>query len=167
MNTLLNGIKFWIEKTFAKKEEIPTVPTKVSELENDAKYVTEDNLPSGGISDVKVNNTSVVTDGVAKIPIANEFNYGAVMIDSSNGIDIMGGKLRVYPASVQEIKTGQSNRYPITPYFQYASTFYGLAKAAGDTTMSTSSNAVGTYTDEAKAKIQQMLGIYPMSEEGY
>lgn len=38
--------------------------------------------------------------------------------------------------------------------------FMGLALAAGDTTQINSSNAVGEYTDEAKIKIQKMLGIY-------
>ena len=38
-------------------------------------------------------------------------------------------------------------------------TFYGLAKAAGDTTQSQSSNAVGTYTDSAKTAIQTMLDV--------
>ena len=37
---------------------------------------------------------------------------------------------------------------------------YGLAKAAGDSTQSASSNVVGTYTDEAKVAIQKMLGVY-------
>ena len=37
--------------------------------------------------------------------------------------------------------------------------FYGLAKAAGDTTQANSGNPVGTYTEEAKAAIRAMLGI--------
>jgi hypothetical protein len=37
--------------------------------------------------------------------------------------------------------------------------FYGLAKAAGDTTQASSGNPVGTYTEEAKAAIRAMLGI--------
>lgn len=37
--------------------------------------------------------------------------------------------------------------------------FYGLAKAAGDTTQSASSNTVGAYTDDAKTAIRAMLGI--------
>lgn len=48
---------------------------------------------------------------------------------------------------------------PIIPAVQYMSTFYGLAEAAGDTTQKDSSNAVGTYTAEAKTSIQNMLGI--------
>ena len=35
--------------------------------------------------------------------------------------------------------------------------FYGLAKAAGDATQSASSNAVGTYTEDAKSAISEML----------
>ena len=42
---------------------------------------------------------------------------------------------------------------------QDENTFYGLAKASGDTTQATSDNPIGTYTDEAKASIQAMLGI--------
>ena len=38
--------------------------------------------------------------------------------------------------------------------------FLGLALAAGDTTQINSENAIGTYTDEARIKIQKMLGIY-------
>jgi hypothetical protein len=39
----------------------------------------------------------------------------------------------------------------------YKATFYGLAKAAGDTTQSQSLNAVGTYTEEAKLAIRNMI----------
>ena len=45
------------------------------------------------------------------------------------------------------------------PQTQHYATFYGLAKASGDTTQSASSNAVGVYTDNAKASIKAMLGI--------
>lgn len=34
-----------------------------------------------------------------------------------------------------------------------------MAKVSGDTTQSQSNNAVGSYTDAAKGKIQTMLGI--------
>ena len=43
-------------------------------------------------------------------------------------------------------------------------TFYGLAKAAGDTTQASSNNAVGTYTDDAKTAIKTMIGVPTMSE---
>lgn len=38
-----------------------------------------------------------------------------------------------------------------------AAAFYGLAKAAGDTTQASSGNAVGTYTENAISKIHDML----------
>ena len=41
---------------------------------------------------------------------------------------------------------------------QHESTFYGLAKAAGDSTQSASTLSVGTYTDDAKIAIRNMLG---------
>ena len=45
----------------------------------------------------------------------------------------------------------------VVPSRQYMATFYGLAKAAGDTTQSQSSNAVGNYTESAKSSISTML----------
>ena len=43
--------------------------------------------------------------------------------------------------------------------------FYGLAKAAGNTDQSSSSNAVGTYTEDARSKISTMLNA-PVSVSG-
>ena len=47
----------------------------------------------------------------------------------------------------------------ITPYSQHKAAFYGLARAAGDTTQASSTNTVGNYTQDAKTSIQDMLGI--------
>lgn len=63
----------------------------------------------------------------------------------------------ITPATVSDIKTGTNLSNPITPGRQDASAFYGLAKAAGDTTQSSSANAVGLYTDAAKASIRGMV----------
>ena len=63
-------------------------------------------------------------------------------------------------ASAAEVKGGSVSSAFIAPSVEDAASFYGLAKAAGDTSQSASSNAVGTYTDDAKVKIQKMLGIY-------
>ena len=114
------------------------------------------------VSDVQVNGTSVVTDGVANVPRAlNSGDYGVVRVQTNQGIGVnaTNGALYINTASSNNIKAGKMPYYPITPVSQHMSTFYGLAKAAGDTTQSTSSNAVGTYTDEAKASICEMLGI--------
>ena len=96
----------------------------------------------GGVSDVQVNSTSVVTNGVANVPVASSNVYGAVSLATANNI-----------------KAGATASAAIQPGTQHRATFYGLAKAAGDTTQSQSDNPVGTYTDDAKAAIQQMLGV--------
>lgn len=90
---------------------------------------------------------------------------GVVKVSSTNGlyIDSSTGNIRTSPATTTTIKTGTHNYQPIVPNYQHASVFYGLAKAAGDTTQSRSSNAVGTYTANAKSQIAQMLDVIPRS----
>ena len=130
--------------------------TTVTYNENDI-YVTPQANP---VEDVKINNTSIANNGVANIPIASTSNLGVVGVNNSNGINITSSNnLRIVPASAAEIK-GQTAEYKaITPIRQDAAVFYGLAKAAGDTTQSQSDNAVGTYTDEAISAIKSMLDI--------
>lgn len=62
-------------------------------------------------------------------------------------------------ATTTSCKAGTSGTAPVVPNVQHAAAFYGLAKAAGDSTQSASSNAVGTYTSEAKTAIKNMLGV--------
>ena len=114
--------------------------------------------------DVQVNGTSIVSDGVANIPWASSSSYGVVKINSNYGLDLFtagtGDRLIHVKASTSaKVKGGTEYYQPIVPYFQHEAVFYGLAKAAGDTTQSVSSNAVGVYTDSAKASIKAMLGI--------
>jgi hypothetical protein len=112
------------------------------------------------VTDVQINGSSIVTNGVANVPYAGS-NPGAVKIDNTNGVGITGdGKLYVEYAPESLIKAGTGSYRPICPPRQHMSAFYGLAKAAGDSTQSASSNAVGNYTDAAKIAIQKMLGIY-------
>lgn len=115
----------------------------------------------GGVSDVQVNETSVVSSGVANIPIASSSNPGVVKITSNSDnsgilIDNNNNLLLSYAIS-STIKAGSSMYRPIVPNYQHHAVFYGLAKAAGDSTQSSSSNSVGTYTESAKSAISQML----------
>ena len=123
------------------------------------------NLPEGGgggVEDVQLNGTSVVNNGVANIPMSGN-NYGVVKVptDGSKGVVVNpdNGVLQTMPASNDVIKGGNEIFRPIVPYFQGASTFYGLAKAAGDNTQSTSNNNIGQYTENAQNRIKTMLGI--------
>ena len=115
---------------------------------------------ANGVSDVQVNGVSVVTDGVANVPIASASEAGVIKVIETLGIKILpNSAITIVPPTSNFIKNGTNTTRPLIAGLQHESTFYGLAKAAGDTTQSESSNAVGTYTPEAKAAIKDMLGI--------
>ena len=115
-----------------------------------------------GVTDVQVNGTSVVTDGVANVPIMSSSRLGVAKVNNGYGTSVYNNTIiisRAEDAQVKDPSRSYSSYKPIVPYIQHASTFYGLAKASGDTTQSASSNPVGQYTDDAKSAIQTMLGV--------
>lgn len=60
-------------------------------------------------------------------------------------------------ANDSEIKAGINTDKTATVSKQHQAVFYGLAKASGDTTQASSVNSVGTYTENAKSAISEML----------
>ena len=133
----------------------------------DSGHKHSDYLTEAPVTDVQVNMSSVLNNGVANIPMA-EANAaaGVVRTYADYGISIYSdGRLVVNKATVEQIKGGINPYKPIVPSTQNESTFYGLAKAAGDTTQSASSNTVGTYTETAQSKIHEMLDA-PVSVSG-
>ena len=137
------------------------VLSKASGTDYDTEWTTPE---AGGVTDVQVNGTSVVQDGVANVPVGNGV-LGAIRVGATAyGLQIVSnpshneyGTIKIFPADDTDIKTGIRASRPIDPAHQHESTFYGLAKAAGDTTQSASSNTVGQYTESAKSAISQML----------
>lgn len=117
--------------------------------------------------DVRVNGSSVVdANGVANVPMASSSDLGAVKINYDLGITRgSDGTIGLVKAQENIIKTGTNNFHPIVSSNQHISSFYGLAKAAGDSTQSSSNNAVGTYTETALSKISDMLNA-PVSVSG-
>ena len=116
-------------------------------------------IGAGTPLDVQVNGASIINNGIANISKASSNNLGVVKINTSYGIGIANdGSLFVRPATEHDIQEGSNTLQILNPSIQHISTFYGLAKAASDTTQAQSSNAVGTYTADAKAAIQTMLG---------
>ena len=109
--------------------------------------------PGTNCTETKVSETYV-----KKTDIATTTTYGITKSNSTYGTDIFNGALIINPAPTNEIKEGYGGHKPITPSMQHKATFYGLAKAAGDSTQSGSANDIGAYTDGAKAAIQHMLG---------
>lgn len=119
-------------------------------------------VPSEGdvVGDVQVNGTSVVSNGIANIPMANNGQAGVVMINPYYGTEMINGNtISLFEPDIDKYKEGIRQHQAVTISRQHYATFYGLAKAAGDSTQSSSSNAVGTYTDSAKTAIKQMLGV--------
>ena len=125
--------------------------------ENDI-YVTPQAEP---VTDVRVNGTSVVSSGVANMPMASTSTHGVVKVASNygTGMYVAGGNiLFIVPANAAGIKAGRLHYNPVNPEFQHESVFYGLAKAAGHDEKD-STESLGTYTPEAKGAIQSMLGV--------
>lgn len=115
--------------------------------------------PGGGgdVTDVQINGTSIVQDGVANVPLATAINPGVALIQAGYGLTMFEGIACIAQAPNASVKAGENHLRPICPSVQHAAAFYGLAKAAGDTTQSASSNNVGNYTETAKSKISEML----------
>ena len=117
-------------------------------------------LQSGGASiDVQINGVSIVDDGVANIPYAGDNIAGVVKVTGLAGVSMNNGDLKVNFALGSNVKQGSSQGLALNPALQHEAVFYGLAKAAGDTSQASSNNAVGVYTNPAKAYIKNMLGI--------
>lgn len=114
-------------------------------------------LLSNMITDIQIDGTSIISNGTATIPIASTTNYGLVKI--GGGLHLEDNYLQINEASLSLIKAGTTYSRVIVPSHQHESVFYGLAKAAGDSTQSASSNVVGVYTDSAKTAIQNMLNV--------
>jgi len=111
------------------------------------------------VSDVQLASTSIVNNGVANIPLASS---GVLGVCKQNGMGVSfnaNGDVYISTAESALVKAGSNVYKPITPSNQHNSVFYGLAKAAGDSTQSASTYSVGTYTPEAQSAIQNMLGI--------
>lgn len=113
------------------------------------------------VQDVQVNGTSILNaQGVANVPMATYDNAGVLKLNADYGLAFRSSPNQdtamVARASSANIKAGQQGYQPIVPGHQHESVFYGLAKAAG-VDMASSSNPVGTYTDEAKSAISEML----------
>lgn len=111
------------------------------------------------VTDVQVNGVSVLSDGVANVPLATSNSVGVVKTSASYGTVVdENGLIKINRADSNGIKSGAVIFQPIVPITQHEAAFYGLAKAAGDTTQRQSSNAVGAYTESAKSAISEMLG---------
>lgn len=120
-----------------------------------------DNIQEGAaVSDVQINLTSILSNGIANIPIASESTLGVIKVSGALGTGVdANNRLAVVRATSANIKAGAEEYRPVVPQKQHEAVFYGLATAAGDSTQGASSNSVGIYTSNALASIQSMLAV--------
>lgn len=119
------------------------------------------------VDDVTIGGVSIVDGGVAKVPLANTTTAGVLKIASPFSVNPQQGTLALAMATAANVKAGTENTRPIASNLTRNVAFYGLAKAAGDSTQSASSNAIGLYTETAMQKVQEMLGIVVLTQAEY
>ena len=104
-------------------------------------------------------DTKTYVDGATELPIAGASTLGGIRVDGYGVIvNSETGLLTTDPATGANVKAGTAGYKPLTPAHQHEAAFFGLAKAAGDTSQASSNNAVGSYTEDAKSAISEMLG---------
>ena len=116
------------------------------------------------VKDVQVNGVSVLSDGVANVPVVQAHGQiGAVRINL-RGLTYLNDPydsskpkvLGIDGISISDCKTGSSYWKVAIPAYEGAFTFYGLAAAAGSRE-NNSTLPVGQYTESAKSAISTML----------
>lgn len=120
-----------------------------------------------GITDVQVNGTSVVSGGVANVPIASSSVLGVISASDNYGISISASGTAIIKSAASSIiklagggntaEQTQAVYRPVTPKFQHEAAFYGLAKAAGADMKDIASTTVGIYPAAQKSAISTML----------
>ena len=110
-----------------------------------------------GVTDVQINGTSVVTDGVANVPVATNSEFGVVK-GASTGIGVSNeGGLYIQIVTASLAKSGTSTTRVESPSGQHFAVYYGLAKAAGADMASLTGETVGIYPAAQKSAISTML----------
>ncbi len=72
--------------------------------------------PGGTVSDVQVDGVSVVTDGVANVPLAANDRFGVIKAVATNGVVVdSNGQLFTFPAQTANINARTQTRMPIVP----------------------------------------------------
>lgn len=130
------------------------VLSKASSTDYDTEWTTPS---SGDVTDVQVNGVSVVSGGVANVPLATASGFGVLKVPLSGGLFPENGSIYVNGATDAHVKAGTQGFWPLTPAKEHSAAFYGLAKAAGADMASISSTTVGVYPEAQKSAISQML----------
>ena len=119
-------------------------------------------IPSVPVTDVQVNGTTILNNGVANVPVATDSTPGVMKLNSQFGLWHRSSPnedtLMISKAAADTIQAGSSNYQPIVPGYQHYAAFYGLAKAAG-VDLAGETVTLGQYPNSAKIAIANMLGL--------
>lgn len=111
------------------------------------------------VKGVTINGTSIVSNGVANVPLANfDGVEGVVKIARYKGLDLNdAGYLKVY--SIPNDYFGSRSYAYLTQNDIRGVVFYGLARATGTgfTNANQVGDTIGQYTEEAKVAIRNMI----------
>ena len=113
-------------------------------------------IPTISVTDVQIDGTTILNNGVANIPKASTSTYGVVKI--GEGLNLNVNKLVTNQATDVFLKGGTNTYRVITPYNQHQSVYYGLSKLAG-VDLASATVTVGTYPDSSKQAIQKLFGL--------
>ena len=137
--------KIWLPETAETPIQVPTVAEMNAALNEK-------------VDDVQVNGVSVVSNGVAHLPLAENSVYGLARPTTTYGVININGYIGLRAATDAQVKDGSAIYATTLPNRHYIAAFYGLAKAAGSDEKD-STLPVGQYTDNAKTAIKEMLGV--------
>lgn len=108
---------------------------KVKQVNEDGTFLCEwaDGGSGGGVSDVQVNGTSVVADGVANVPIASTSEKGVAGINTSYGIGIYNGDLTIQPLEKKHIPARNGGNRPVISNVIDESVKYAMSAPIAET----------------------------------
>lgn len=86
-----------------------------TETEGNSRTWNDWKIIDSNVTDVKINGTSVVTDGIANISYANASEAGVIKVMKNWGFDILNGFIKISSATDSEIDNHTNSYHPIVP----------------------------------------------------
>jgi hypothetical protein len=143
-------------KEVATKDDIVADEVYVGSGEMPAGYVLQidpTGEASGIVEDVKINDISIVTDGVANIPVADINNLGVVKLGNNHGLSKTGDIIVVTQASNSNISERNNVHKPITSTNLDYAVKAALTDGKGE-----------AYTSEEQQAARERLGVIDTNE---
>ena len=93
-----------------------TIPTKTSQLENDSGFITAGQPADVPVKDVQANGTSIVTDGVANIPIARAGGKLGLVFPAGFGVNVTASGAMATVKATEALLLAKANNFqPVVP----------------------------------------------------